>query len=192
MEITVISDTHGDHEKLGVLSGDVLIHCGDLFNQFEVDPQELEKIDLWFGRQEFSLILCIGGNHDFRLEDLGGQTPTPFQNAEYLQDDARSFNEVNFYGAPWVPDLPGQAFDLDACSLAGKWNQIPDSTDVLITHTPPRGVLDVPVGRTRRAVAPSSLNGLSTSRPSCTVSDTCTPVPGRRRSEEQHSSTRRS
>ena len=29
MRLVVISDTHGDHEQLGVLDGDVLVHCGD-------------------------------------------------------------------------------------------------------------------------------------------------------------------
>jgi len=144
MEITVISDTHNVHEELGTLRGEVLIHCGDMFNQFHADEDELEKIDAWFGRQEFELILCIGGNHDFRLQELVKRTTTPFQNAIYLQDSSYAFKGFTFYGAPWVPNLPGQAFDLHSEALFEKWRQIPHDTDVLITHTPPLGILDVP------------------------------------------------
>jgi Icc-related predicted phosphoesterase len=144
MQITVISDTHNTHEQLGILHGDVLIHCGDLFNQFSADEEEIEKIDDWFERQEFELILCIGGNHDFRLQKLFEQTSSPFRHAKYLQDSACSFRGIRFYGSPWVPNLPGQAYDLSSQELQEKWRQIPDDTDVLITHTPPMGILDLP------------------------------------------------
>jgi len=58
MKISVISDTHNEHEKLGRLSGEVLVHCGDLFNLFGHVDDELERIDEWFGQQDFDLILC--------------------------------------------------------------------------------------------------------------------------------------
>ena len=90
------------------------------------------------------MILCIGGNHDFRLQELVESTTSPFKYAAYLQDSSYSFRGVKFYGAPWVPDLPGQAFDLHSQALFEKWRKIPDDTDVLITHTPPLGILDVP------------------------------------------------
>ena len=47
------------------------------------------------------------------------------------------------YGTPWQPEYCGWAFNLprgDAC--AAKWSQIPDGTDILITHTPPLGYGD--------------------------------------------------
>ncbi len=156
MQFTVISDTHNAHEELGILRGEVLIHCGDMFNQFSADEDELERIDDWFERQEFDLILCIGGNHDFRLQSLVRRTSTPFKHAIYLQDSSYSYKGLKFYGAPWVPNLPGQAFDLHSKALSEKWRQIPDDTDVLITHTPPLEILDVP-GRTTASCGCSHL-----------------------------------
>ena len=41
-----------------------------------------------------------------------------------------------------MPKLSGQAFFVDDNELAGKWADIPNDTDVLITHTPPAGALD--------------------------------------------------
>ncbi len=140
MRLTIISDTHGEHEKLGELSGDVLIHCGDLFSLFSEDNR-LDEVDEWFGRQRFDLILCIGGNHDFALQER--IKPEPFENAVYLEDRSIVHDGVTFYGSPWVPDLAQHAFYQPSDQLAAKWSAIPEQTDVLITHTPPAGILDV-------------------------------------------------
>ena len=63
----MISDTHGWHEELGVLSGDVLIHCGDFEDLFTRDAGTLDRADAWLARQDFGLILCTGGNHGREL-----------------------------------------------------------------------------------------------------------------------------
>jgi len=143
MHVTIISDTHGEHEKLGRLSGDVLIHCGDMFNMFSPKDDDVERIDDWFGRQQFDLILCTGGNHDLALQEKSSHDPNPFENAVFLQDRTYTHEGKSFYGAPWVPDLFGQAFFLESAELEKKWSVIPNGTDVLITHTPSAGFLDV-------------------------------------------------
>lgn len=142
MRLVVISDTHCQHEWLGDLEGDVLIHCGDSRNGFSRSAGDLESLDRWFGRQRFELILCIGGNHDFELESRVGQGKRVFENATYLQDASHEHRGVTFYGAPWTPDLPGWAFYLDTVGLRSKWAQIPRGTGVLITHIGPHGILD--------------------------------------------------
>ncbi|PSB01111.1 metallophosphatase domain-containing protein [Merismopedia glauca] len=142
MRIVVISDTHGKHEELGNLYGDVLIHCGDMCKAFGQELQNILDLDNWFSRQKFHRILCVGGNHDFLLEDTKNQEKINFQNAIYLQDEPYEYKGILFYGSPWVPELSGWAFYLDSENLHAKWSLIPDHVDVLITHTPPRGILD--------------------------------------------------
>ena len=143
MNIAIISDTHGEHEKLGTLSGEVLIHCGDMFNLFSPGDDDVERMDEWFGKQDFELILCTGGNHDCALEDRLTITSNPFKNAIYLQDQSYVHRGVIFYGSPWIPELYGHAFYQDDDQLEKIWSEIPADTDVLITHTPPAGILDV-------------------------------------------------
>jgi Icc-related predicted phosphoesterase len=143
MHITIISDTHNEHEKFDALSGEVLIHCGDMFNLFDRNEDDFERMDEWFGRQDFDMILCTGGNHDFALENRVESCAQPFENAVYLQDKTFVHEGVTFYGAPWTPLLKGHAFFRQESELSDKWQQIPDDTDVLITHTPPAGVLDI-------------------------------------------------
>ncbi|RVU85596.1 metallophosphoesterase [Leucothrix sargassi] len=142
MKITIISDTHLDHEKLGVMSGDVLIHCGDMFDLFEWDSRDFKAMDDWFGKQQFDVILCVGGNHDFDIEKRLEDTPQPFKNATFLCDETYEHNGVKFYGAPWVPELYRHAFFKENDELEVEWEKIPEDTDVLITHTPPIGTLD--------------------------------------------------
>ncbi|MEM7059844.1 MAG: metallophosphatase domain-containing protein [Pseudomonadota bacterium] len=143
MRVVCISDTHGGHEALGVLEGDVLIHAGDVEHLFAPDPQALEKVDAWFGRQRFDHVLVTGGNHDLSLEQrVRCGNPQPFQNAIFLQDSGLEIDGVRFYGSPWVPMLDGHAFFADDAALSAAWLKIPFDVDVLITHTPPLSTLD--------------------------------------------------
>ncbi len=143
MKIVIVSDTHNEHERLGILSGDVLVHCGDMFNLFRQSTDDMRSLDDWFGRQDFDVVLCIGGNHDTALEQHVEAGASPFANAVFLKDESYSHSGVNFYGSPWTPDLPGHAFQQRADELGKYWSRIPSDTDVLITHVPPAGILDV-------------------------------------------------
>ena len=144
MKLVIISDTHGHHEALGTLSGDVLIHCGDMESLFNKDVCAIANMDNWFGRQQFDHVLCTGGNHDLAIEQqirLGNHQP--FRNATFLNDAGLTLDGVKFYGAPWVPDLAHHAFYADDAALKVAWSKIPNDVDVLLTHTPPAGMLDV-------------------------------------------------
>jgi Icc-related predicted phosphoesterase len=144
LRIVLISDTHGKHEELGTLSGDVLIHCGDFCDGFENDGAHIAAIDAWFLRQDFERIICIGGNHDFVAQERHAKGIPVFENAIFLQDQEYVFGGMTFYGAPWLPDLSGWAYYLPDAERKDKWNLIPHYADILITHTPPFGILDSP------------------------------------------------
>lgn len=136
-----MSDTHGQHEAIGPMRGDVLIHCGDFENAMG-ESVDLADVDDWFGRQPFDTILCVGGNHDFAAEEREATGEHVFRNAIYLQDQSIEVEGRRFYGAPWVPDLEGWAFYQGEQEIRQKWQLIPPDTDILITHCPPKGTLD--------------------------------------------------
>lgn len=142
MKIVILSDTHEKHEELGTLAGDVLIHCGDSAYGFGSDDAAVDRLDDWFARQAFGLILCIGGNHDFGLQARVAVQEPVFRNAVYLQDNSVRYKGVTFYGTPWVPELASWAFYLPPNEMRDRWELIPEATDVLITHSPPHGILD--------------------------------------------------
>jgi Icc-related predicted phosphoesterase len=144
MRIVIISDTHGKHLELPILAGDVLIHCGDFCDGFRVDIDDLRRIDEWFGTLDFEKIIAVGGNHDFAAQANHSRNQTVLENAEYFVDEAIRYQGVNFYGSPWIPDLSGWAYFMPDDQRRIAWEKIPDNTDVLITHTPPLGILDKP------------------------------------------------
>jgi Icc-related predicted phosphoesterase len=142
VKIVIVSDTHDRHEELGVLRGDDLIHCGDSGLGFTGGADSVKRVDGWFARQRFELIIYVGGNHDFEVQARASRGERVFRHAFYLEDQVLTFGHLTFYGSPWIPELEHWAFFLPARELQKKWDLIPERTDVLIAHTPPRDVLD--------------------------------------------------
>jgi Icc-related predicted phosphoesterase len=142
INVTVISDTHCRHGELKLPAGDLLIHCGDLFEFGFENDRQIAEMDEWFGRQRFERILCTGGNHDIDVETALAERTQPFRNAWFLHDETVEFRGLKIHGAPWVNDLPGHAFYKDHDDLKEAWARVPEGLDILITHTPPAGILD--------------------------------------------------
>ena len=134
MKVTIISDTHGLHEELPQISGDLLIHCGDF--------EDTAAIDEWFGELDFQQIVVVGGNHDFDAHEKTLADELVFQNAEFLVDRIFEYKGFKIYGAPWLPNLEGFAFFCPSDEIGEKWDAIPSDTDILITHIPPLEILD--------------------------------------------------
>lgn len=142
MKIVIISDTHGEHAKLGRLSGDVLIHCGDFALGHERQEAALYELDRWFAEQAFRHIVCVGGNHDFLVEEKKTRGEQIFRNAICLEDVSVEIDGVKFHGAPWTPELTQWAHYRPTAELQRAWEMVPEDVDVLVTHSPPRGILD--------------------------------------------------
>lgn len=138
--ICMIADTHRQHRQLAIPPCDLPIHCGDMCSFQREDAATLEDIDCWFAEVPARKVICIGGNHDFPLQHREFR----FAHAEYLCDRTIEIDGLRIHGAPWCPDLSGFAFYLPEAQLAEKWKLIPAGIDILITHTPPQGILDLP------------------------------------------------
>ena len=150
LTLVIVSDTHGQHRQLNLPKGDVLIHCGDilsgpLLNQSHI----LVDFNNWLGTQKFKHKLVIAGNHDHLLGrvEYADVYRGVLSNCTYLQDESVVINGVKFYGSPWTPDFFPEhwVFNQPRGSevTQARWAQIPDDTNVLITHGPPQGVMDV-------------------------------------------------
>lgn len=111
----------------------------------------------WIASQPHRKKIIVAGNHDFLFErdpELGILL-MPYS-IEYLQDSGTRFRGVKFWGSPWQPAFNDWAFNLPrGPQLEAKWKLIPNDTDVLITHSPPFGILDrvlsAPMGEAARA-----------------------------------------
>ena len=156
IRLVCISDTH-THKPSSIPPGDVLIHAGDLTNQGTV--AEIQEQVEWLNSLPHREKIAIAGNHDSwcdphsrRKEDDGKEVN--WGNIHYLQHSSivltfakHGNRQLNFYGAPQIPACGGDDFAFQYKRSEDAWSStIPQSTNVLITHTPPSHHLDLPIG----------------------------------------------
>jgi len=144
MKVVCISDTHNRLGDFDIPDGDVLIHAGDFSMMGR--PEEVLPFLHKLSDLPHKYKLLIAGNHDYLAEQdpYGFQTMIPDgAGIYYLEDSGVNLGGVNFYGSPWVHNLPRWAFNEDdGDKRLSHWKKIPETTDVLITHGPPHGVSD--------------------------------------------------
>lgn len=143
MNIVFISDTHGFHEKVQVPDGDVLVFAGDWTQNSQNERQQFLRFSGWLNSQPHEYKLFIPGNHDFLAQHDPEFIRRTCGEAHLLLDSHIEIDGLTFYGSPWTPQFYDWAFMAPRHEMAEKWASIPDNTDVLITHGPPFGVLDV-------------------------------------------------
>lgn len=133
MKILHISDTHGCHRRLhDLLQADIVVHSGD----FTMNGSEQEALDFmnWFCDLPHPHKIFICGNHD---ECLYGATIDGLDgNVHYLCNSGVEIEGLKFYG---IPMFMG---DCITDRQSRHYANIPEDTDILITHTPPFGILD--------------------------------------------------
>ena len=143
MRLVLVSDTHGFHLRMPPPpEGDIIVHAGDL--TLGGTLQEVATFFEWFQTLPHPHKVVIAGNHDFAFERqppaAEGLVPA---NVIYLRDAGVEIEGLRFWGSPWQPWFQDWAFNLQRGSeIASKWSLIPEDVQVLVTHGPPRGILD--------------------------------------------------
>ena len=145
MRLVIISDTHLQH-GFNVPSGDILVHCGDL--TFRGDLSEISRAAAWLKelRPRFKAVVVVPGNHDWMAEKDPGMMRMMMEGAGcvYLDHRPAVVEGIRFFGSGYTPRFFDWALNVDrGPRLAALWSQIPEDTQVLITHGPPMGRLDV-------------------------------------------------
>lgn len=143
MKLVMISDTHDRHKALNSFmpEGDVLIHAGDLTMEGTIRKAQ-EALD-WLNEQPYKNIVIVAGNHDFCFEHGHKKQELNFGRIQYLENSRIVIDGVEFWGSPVQPWFYDWAFNVQRGDAIKKyWDMIPLSTDVLITHGPPMGILD--------------------------------------------------
>jgi|SRR6185369_6144923 len=146
MIIDCISDLHGFYPELQ--GGDLLIVAGDLTARDT--PEQYHQFIDWISSQRYKRKIFIAGNHDNIIFKHGGVLKI-YQEADssvqYLCDSGTEFEGLKIWGSPWSLWFPGinphcTAFTGSEEELIDKWEKIPDEVDILVTHTPPHGIMD--------------------------------------------------
>lgn len=150
MRLVATSDFHGKLDPAVLPAGDVLVLAGDLLADAPddaTDPvgwqaERLRDLDALLADLPYRAVLMVAGNHDGVLQ-VRPELGRALRGARYLQDAACEVEGVRFWGSPWQPHLCKHPFFLpDGREAWALYRRIPVETDVVITHTPPWGILD--------------------------------------------------
>lgn len=151
MRLVILSDTHGFHRGMGtngktpLAEGDVLIHCGDFSRDFG-SWLEVERFADWMRQQTHQYKILCPGNHDYGIYENAAKAASLFRRHGIHMMGQQSFEieGVVFDGGPWMPIsgyTPPWGFELNEVDRERAWARV-QKADVLVTHTPPSGILD--------------------------------------------------
>lgn len=143
MKIACISDTHGQERNLKIPPADVLVHCGDFSNLGS--ETELQKFAEWLKGLPHERIFINPGNHDgltFENPVLAKQIVEARPGIRMMLHERLEFGGLKWFFSPWTPEWAGWWWMLEQPEIEKKWAEIPDDTEILITHGPPLGILD--------------------------------------------------
>lgn len=133
MKILHISDTHNLHGELKHLpEADVIAFTGDM--TVNGTQEEVDDFLSWFFALPYRYKLFTAGNRDDVLyEKEFDNLP---EGCHFLYNSGVEIEGVRFYGVPMTYR------DYVTGRQERFWNKIPDDIDVLLTHQPPRTILD--------------------------------------------------
>lgn len=145
MKLVLCSDTHNRFNELSIPDGDVFIHAGDYSNKGNII--EAAKFAHEVEQLPHKVKIILPGNHDrvFQHNPVLARDTFSKSGAIILVDQEFRYEGINFYGSPWTPEYGWNwAFMRSrGREMAEKWRKIPHNVDVLITHGPPHGILDL-------------------------------------------------
>lgn len=151
MKAVFISDTHQLHDRITIPDGDVLVHSGDFTNRGT--DGALKDFVTWFASQPHEYKVFIAGNHEMGLDkgatrqhkqEIIKSFTSQNDKLFYLENSEVVINGIKFYGSPITPWFFDWAWNVQrGRAIALAWEMIPEDTNVLITHGPPYGMLDL-------------------------------------------------
>jgi len=169
MKIIAISDLHGYYPD-DIPACDLLLIAGDVSPVSNPSIQRKwfpATFKYWlYGLKNNGVkeIIGIAGNHDRVFQEYPEDERKWDLPWTYLEDSSTVVNDFKIYGSPWQPWFHDWAFnaerplsswnkneehfdqakhlDPSEPELTDIFSKIPTDTDILITHTPPKNILD--------------------------------------------------
>ncbi|KAF2021800.1 Metallo-dependent phosphatase [Aaosphaeria arxii CBS 175.79] len=149
--IVNISDTH-NYQPPDVPHGEILIHAGDLTQNGTYE--EVQTTIDWLQTLPHPHKIVVAGNHDTFLDHskrpanmVASSASIQWGNIVYLDSESTTIScengrELKIYGCPLTPRHGNWAFQYPR--TRDTWHStVPTDTDILITHGPPKGHLDL-------------------------------------------------
>ena len=152
MKIWHIGDSHSYHSLLKIPDNiDIVIHSGDFSNYYDVYKNEPETRDFlnWYSALPIKHKVLIAGNHDAVAFHEGKKFKELCKEycIDYLENESIEIEGIKIWGSPHTPQFGNWYFMKNRSKLDRVWQSIPDDTDIVVVHTPPKGILDLSYDR---------------------------------------------
>jgi Icc-related predicted phosphoesterase len=145
MKCWLISDTHNHHSKLRVPHGvDIVIHCGDESDCGNAWLNEPEARDFfnWYSALDVNVKIFVPGNHSTAVEQ-GLIRAEQYPEVRFLIHEQTELHGLVIFGTPYTPNFYNWAYMRAREGLDVVWQSIPENVDLLISHGPPKGYMDM-------------------------------------------------
>ena len=140
MNIFAVSDTHGRHWQLTIPECDLFIHAGDFTGVGHV--AQYKNFAIWIESLKVKHKVVVPGNHELNWEVGRAVLEAEAPSVTLLEDSGTTIDGLSIYGSPRTPTFGNWAFMERGTAIIKYWDNIPKNLDILITHGPPRGILD--------------------------------------------------
>ncbi|MEI8345849.1 MAG: metallophosphatase domain-containing protein [Pseudomonadota bacterium] len=140
LTIVAFSDTHGEHENVTLPEGDLLVCCGDWTARDSFE--ELPKFLSWLSDRPHKHKILVPGNHDFCFQSEAYKNMAKECGIHVLVHDEVMIEGLRFFGSSVQPEFMNWAFNYPPEERKRFWSNAPENVDVLVTHCPPKGILD--------------------------------------------------
>ena len=147
-----ISDTHSYHYLLDIPKDiDIVIHSGDATNYRDIykNQVELEDFLYWYERLPIEHKIYVAGNHDTAIEKNLFNVKQKMKDSGiiYLENDSTIIDGIKIWGSPHTPTFGNWAFMKARQKLDKVWQNIPEDSNIIVVHGPPKGILDLSYDR---------------------------------------------
>ena len=105
------------------------------------EPEARQFFD-WYSQLEIATKVFVPGNHSTAVEQ-GLVRANDYPTVQFLIHDLMEWNGLKLFGSPYTPRFHDWAYMKKRTQLDVVWQSVPDDVDILITHGPPKGVLDL-------------------------------------------------
>jgi len=124
---------------------DLLIHAGDM--SMMGTETEIEQFLKWYSSLRAKYKVLIAGNHDFLFEKqrmIAKDLLAKYPDIIYLETEEVVIEGIKIYGEPRQPWFHSWAFNVERGEAIKRyWDAIPEDVNILVTHGPPKGILDM-------------------------------------------------
>lgn len=146
MKIAMISDVHDKFKNLVIPECDLLISAGDY--SFRGEKHIVERFHAWLSKQPARHVISVQGNHETWVEKNFAEAKEIANKVaprvHFIDEGTIEIEGVKIHCSAITPWFYNWAWNRHrGPEIKRHWDLIPDDVDVLVTHGPPHGQLDI-------------------------------------------------